>query len=162
MRKNDIFACYTILPPQGARKPSYIGRRAWRFQPWGCWWGRCRVILSGMKMLGTSTIFSNETWVGNLLPLAPNQLKSPLHVQSPEFGRYRYGAETAREITQNEFDAPLTWCFDGKRQMVILICSSSLGKGFRPREAEMSRAIYVQSPSHSMKSSIKYSFFGET
>ena len=28
MRKNDIFACYTVLPPQGARKPELYQREA--------------------------------------------------------------------------------------------------------------------------------------
>ena len=31
------------------------------------------VVLNGMKMLGTGAVFSDVTWVGNLLPLSPDQ-----------------------------------------------------------------------------------------
>ena len=40
------------------------------------------VYLSGVKMLGTSAVFSDEAWIGNILPLAPEQ--KALAVQNAE------------------------------------------------------------------------------
>ena len=36
------------------------------------------VVISGMKMLATSAIFANEIWIGNLIPLAPDQVKQSI------------------------------------------------------------------------------------
>ena len=41
------------------------------------------VVLNGMKMLGTSAVFANETWVGNLLPLAPDQARESITCAVP-------------------------------------------------------------------------------
>ena len=84
MRQNDIFACYTVLPPQGAKKPELYQREGMKIPTLRVVdEDDAGVILSGMKMLGTSAIFSNETWVGNLLPLAPNQLKESITCAVP-------------------------------------------------------------------------------
>ncbi len=74
MRRNDVFACYLIITQQGARDPEIYKRQTTR--------GSALqvveetdsgVVLSGIKMLGTSAVFSDEAWIGNILPLAPEQ-----------------------------------------------------------------------------------------
>ena len=70
MRRKDIFACYTVLPPQGARQPELYQREGLKVPTLQVVDEDAEgVTLNGMKMLGTSAVFSNETWVGNLLPL---------------------------------------------------------------------------------------------
>ena len=154
MRKNDIFACYTVLPPQGSRKPELFKREGMKVPT-------LRVIdeddsgvtISGMKMLGTSAIFSNETWVGNLAPLGPDQIKESITCAVPlnTEGVAIWSRKPLEMFALNEFDAPLTWRFDESDAMVIFErVRVPWEKVFVHDEAEMSRAIYVQSPSHSM------------
>ena len=73
MRRHDTFACYTVLPPQGRASPNSINVRGDGADAARDAGDRPGVVLNGMKMLGTSAVFANETWVGNLLPLAPDQ-----------------------------------------------------------------------------------------
>lgn len=75
MRRHDIFAAYAVLPPQAARNPEFYQQmniptptlRVVRESDDG-------LVISGMKMLATGAIFANELWIGNLIPLAPDQL----------------------------------------------------------------------------------------
>ena len=76
MRREDIYGVYAVIPPQAARNPEfYVRSRTSRCRR--CAW--CSedddgVVISGMKMLATGAVFANEIWIGNLIPLAPNQL----------------------------------------------------------------------------------------
>ena len=154
MRANDIFATYTVLPPQGARKPELHEREGMKVPT-------LRVTdeddegvtLNGMKMLGTSAVFSNETWVGNLLPLAPDHLKESITcavaLNAP--GVTMWSRKPFERYAVSEFDNPLTWRFDETDSMVIFEdVHVPWEKIFVHDDAEMSRGIYVQSPSHSM------------
>src|SRR4051812_180946 len=75
MRKEDTYAVYAVIPPQAARNPEFYVKqnipvptlRVVREDDDG-------VVISGMKMLATGAVFANEIWIGNLIPLAPNQL----------------------------------------------------------------------------------------
>ncbi len=154
MRANDIFACYTVLPPQGARKPELYERE-------GMTVPTLRVTdeddngvtLNGMKMLGTSAIFSNETWVGNLLPLAPNQERESITCAVPlnDQGVSIWSRKPLEKYAVTEFDNPLSYRFDESDAMVIFEdVKVPWEKVFVHNNTEMSRGIYVQSPSHSM------------
>ena len=71
----DIYGVYAVIPPQAARNPEFYVKqnipvptlRVVREDDDG-------VVISGMKMLATGAVFANEIWIGNLIPLAPNQL----------------------------------------------------------------------------------------
>ena len=154
MRDNDIFACYTVLPPQGARKPELYERE-------GMIVPTLRVsdeddsgvTLNGMKMLGTSAIFSDETWVGNLLPLGPNQEKESITCAVPlnETGVSIWSRKSLEKYAVSEFDNPLSWRFDESDAMVVFEnVKVPWEKVFVHDNPEMSRGIYVKSPSHSM------------
>jgi 4-hydroxyphenylacetate 3-monooxygenase len=154
MRKHDIFATYTVLPPQGARKPELYERE-------GMMVPTLRVTaeddngvtLNGMKMLGTSAIFCNETWVGNLLPLAPNQIKESITCAVPlnSEGIQIWSRKPFERYAVSEFDSPLTWRFDETDSMVIFKdVKVPWEKVFVHDNPEMSRGIYVTSPSHAM------------
>jgi 4-hydroxyphenylacetate 3-monooxygenase len=74
LRRRDLFACYVVAAPQTSRNPELYNRevtRAPSLQVTGT--SDRGVILNGAKMLGTAAVFSDEIWVGNLLPLAPDQ-----------------------------------------------------------------------------------------
>ena len=154
MRANDIFATYTVLPPQGARKPELYEREGMKVPTLRVTDEDDKgVTLNGMKMLGTSAVFSNETWVGNLLPLAPDQLKESItcavRLNSP--GVTMWARKPFENYAVSEFDSPLTWRFDETDSMVIFEdVHVPWEKIFVHDNAKMSRGIYVQSPSHSM------------
>jgi 4-hydroxyphenylacetate 3-monooxygenase len=154
MRSNDIFATYTVLPPQGARKPELYERAGMKVPTLRVTAeDDAGVTLNGMKMLGTSAIFCNETWVGNLLPLAPDQIKESITCAVPlnAPGITIWARKPFERYAVSEFDNPLAWRFDESDSMVIFEnVKIPWEKVFVHDNAEMSRAIYDQSPSHSM------------
>ncbi len=163
MRANDIFATYTVLPPQGARKPEMYEREGMTVPTLRVTdEDDVGVTLNGMKMLGTSAVYSNETWVGNLLPLAPNQVKESITCAVPlnAPGITMWARKPFEKYAVSEFDNPLAWRFDETDSMVIFEdVKVPWEKVFIHDDAEMSRGIYVQSPSHSMgnhQSNVRY------
>ena len=154
MRANDIFATYTVLPPQGARKPELYEREGMKVPTLRVTAeDDAGVTLNGMKMLGTSAVFCNETWVGNLLPLAPDQVKESITCAVPlnAPGVTIWSRKPFERYAVSEFDNPLAWRFDETDSMVIFEdVKVPWEKVFVHDNAAMSRAIYVDSPSHSM------------
>ncbi len=69
------------------------------------------VVISGMKMLATSAVFCDEIWIGNLLPLAPDQVKqaiNDLYTHHPDINSF---------VVQSVTYSPET------RDKVLKICS---------------------------------------
>ena len=154
MRENDVCATYTVLPPQGARKPEMY-ERAGMTVPTLRVTGEddAGVTLNGMKMLGTSAIFANETWVGNLLPLGPDQVKESITCGVPlnAEGVSIWSRKPFEQHAVSEFDNPLAWRFDETDSMVIFKDVKVPWERVVVHDnAEMSREIYVRSPSHVM------------
>ena len=154
MRKEDIFACYTVLPPQGARKPELYQREGLTVPTLRVTAeDDAGVTLNGMKMLGTSAIFSNDTWVGNLLPLAPNQAKESITcavaLNSP--GVSIWSRKPFERYAVSEFDSPLSSRFDETDSMVIFEdVRVPWERVFTHDDAALSRDIYFDTPSHAM------------
>src|SRR5258707_11601410 len=84
IRDNDVYVVYAVLPPQAARNPEFYQRqnlpvptlRVVREEDDG-------VVISGMKMLATGAVYANEIWIGNVLPLAPDQKKESITCTIP-------------------------------------------------------------------------------
>ena len=84
MRREDVYGVYAVIPPQAARNPEFYEKqnipvptlRVVREDDDG-------VVISGMKMLATGAVFANEIWIGNLIPLAPNQLPESITCAIP-------------------------------------------------------------------------------
>src|SRR6185437_7521893 len=76
IRDNDTYVVYAVVPPQAARNPEFYHKknipvptlRVVREDDDG-------VVVSGMKMLATGALYANEIWIGNVIPLAPDQKK---------------------------------------------------------------------------------------
>jgi len=83
-RDNDLYITYAVVPPQAARDPNFYIRqnlpmpslRVVREADDG-------VYISGMKMLATGALFGNEIWIGNVIPLAPEQKKEAITCAIP-------------------------------------------------------------------------------
>lgn len=152
MRKNDIFATYAIVPPQGARDRNY-------YQSKGLQQPALRVtretdagvILNGMKMLATGAAYAHEVLIGNVMPLAPDQTKEAVTCMIPLNlpGMQLWARPPFNRDDVTEFDAPLTYRFDESDCMLIF------KDVFVPWEkvivhdnADLSRNIYINTPAH--------------
>lgn len=152
MKQSDIFATYAVLPPQAARNPEFYQKQNLPIPTLmvvdqddeG-------VTISGMKMLATSAVFCDEIWVGNLLPLAPDQVKQAVTCAVPcnADGLTLWMRQPIALNAQNEFDSPLTWRFD--ETDVLVMCDNvkvPWAKIFVMDDAILAREIYIRTPGH--------------
>lgn len=152
MRDNDIFCVYAVLPPQASRSPEFYEKRnipvptlrVVREDDDG-------VVISGMKMLATSAIFANEILIGNLLPLAPNQIAESITCAIPcnASGLTLWSRKPFERDCVNQFENPLAWQFDETDSMVI--CQDvkvPWERVFVHNDVALARDIYVTTPAH--------------
>lgn len=152
MRENDIYATYAVLPPQAARNPEFYEKqnlpvptlRVVEEKDDG-------IIISGMKMLATAGVFCDEIWIGNLLPLAPNQSKEAvtctIKVNDP--GVTLWSRQPIEKNARNEFDMPLTYRYDETDSMVM--CDNvkvPWERVFVLDDPDRARGIYIETPGH--------------
>ncbi len=151
-RKNDIFSTYAVLPPQAARNPEFYVKKNLpvpTLQVTGEYDGG--IVISGMKMLATSAVFCDEIWIGNLLPLAPDQVKQAVTCAVPVNapGLTLWSRQSLELNAKNEFDSPLSWRFDETDSMVM--CENvkvPWERVFVMDDAIKARAIYIETPAH--------------
>jgi len=152
LRDNDVYVVYAVLPPQAARNPEFYQRqnlpvptlRAVREADDG-------VVISGMKMLATGAVYANEIWIGNVLPLAPDQKKESITCAVPcnAPGLTLWSRKPAALGCTSEFDSPLAWRYDESDSMVL--CDNvkvPWENVFVHDDAVLSRDIYIKTPSH--------------
>jgi len=152
MRKQDVYGVYAVIPPQAARNPEFYVKqnipvptlRVVREDDDG-------VVISGMKMLATGAVFANEIWIGNLIPLAPNQLPESITcaiaVNAP--GVTLWSRKAFERHAPCEFENPLTWRFDETDSMVM--CEEvkvPWERVFVHMDAILAREIYIRTPGH--------------
>jgi 4-hydroxyphenylacetate 3-monooxygenase len=154
LRDNDLFAAHTVTNPQGAR-------RAGKVEPDPMDSPTLHVTaeddegitLNGLKMLGTSAVYCHETWCGNLQPMQKGQeaeaITCALPLNAP--GVTLWSRKPFEKYAVSEFDNPLTWRFDETDSAVL--CENvkiPWERVFVHNDTEMSRAVYFQTPGHSM------------
>src|SRR5260370_8915298 len=152
IRDNDIYVGYAVLPPQAARNSEFYEKqnipvptlRVVREDDDG-------VVISGMKMLATGALYANEIWIGNVLPLAPDQKKQAITcaVACNVPGLTLWSRKPAVLGATSEFDSPLAWRYDESDSMVL--CDNvkvPWEKVFVHDDAVLARDIYIKTPSH--------------
>ena len=152
MRSEDVYGVYAVIPPQAARNPEFYVKqnlpiptlRVVREDDDG-------VVISGMKMLATGAVFANEIWIGNLIPLAPNQLAESITCAIPVNapGVTLWSRKPFEREAASEFDSPLAWRFDETDSMVM--CESvkvPWERVFVHMDALLARDIYIRTPGH--------------
>src|SRR5437867_1568689 len=122
MRREDVYGVYAVIPPQAARNPEFYQKqnlpiptlRVVREDDDG-------VVISGMKMLATGAVFANEIWIGNLIPLAPDQLPESITCAIPVNapGVTLWSRKAYERHASCEFENPLTWRYDETDSMVM-------------------------------------------
>jgi 4-hydroxyphenylacetate 3-monooxygenase len=151
-RDHDLYTVYAVLPPQAARNPEFYQRqnipvptlRVVREDDDG-------VVISGMKMLATGAVFANEIWVGNVLPLAPDQKMEAITCAVPcnAPGVRLWARQPMEPNCMSEFDSPLSYRYDESDSM--LLCQDvkvPWERVFVHGDALLSRDIYITTPSH--------------
>lgn len=151
-RKNDTYSTYAVLPPQAARNPEFYERQNLPVPTLQVVAEKDNgIVISGMKMLATSAVFCDEIWIGNLLPLAPNQVKEAVTCAVPvnAEGLTLWSRQAIERNAANEFDSPLTWRYDETDSMVI--CDNVFvpwERVFVLDDAVLAREIYIRTPAH--------------
>ncbi len=152
MRKNDTYAVYAVIPPQAARNPEFYQKQNLPIPTLRVVAEDDRgVTISGMKMLATGAVFANEIWIGNLIPLAPNQLAESVTCAVPvnAKGLTLWSRKSFERHSPNEFDNPLAFRFDESDAMVM--CENvhvPWEKVFVHNDAVLAREIYIKTPAH--------------
>jgi 4-hydroxyphenylacetate 3-monooxygenase len=102
-------------------------------------------------MLATGAVYANEIWIGNVIPLAPDQKKEAITCAVPcnAAGLSLWSRKPAALGASSEFDSPLAWRYDESDSMVL--CDDvkvPWEKVFVHDDALLSRDIYIKTPSH--------------
>jgi 4-hydroxyphenylacetate 3-monooxygenase len=152
-RRHDIYVAYAVIPPPGARDPSFSGRvyersptlQVTKEDDSG-------VTISGMKLLATGAVFANEIWIGNVQPVAPDRKKEAITCAVPVNapGLSLWSRKPFAPQAKSEFDNPLSFRFDETDSVVI--CDEvkvPWERVFCHDDAPRSREIYIKTPSHS-------------
>jgi len=152
IRDRDLYVVYAVLPPQAARNPEFYHRQnlpiptlsVVREEDDG-------LVISGMKMLATGAVLADEVWIGNVLPLAPEQKKQAITCGIPvnTKGLTLWSRKPFERDAKTEFDSPLAYRFDETDSMVM--CDNvkvPWERVFVHDDAILSRDIYIKTPSH--------------
>jgi 4-hydroxyphenylacetate 3-monooxygenase len=150
LRHHNAYATYAVVPPQAARNPEFYQKKnlpvptlqVVREEDDG-------VVISGMKMLATGAAFADEIWIGNLIPLAPDQVKQAVTCAVPVNAKGLTLWSRQTFAARNEFDAPLAWRFDESDCMVM--CDNvkvPWERVFVMDDAILAREIYIRTPGH--------------
>ncbi len=154
LRRRDLFASYVVITPQGARDPALYQRE-----------GRSvpslhvvaekddGIVLEGVKMLGTAAVFSDETWVGNLLPLAPEQKHQAVTCAVPlnAPGVSIWARKSFERYAVSAIDNPFSSRLDEFDAIVVFDkVKVPWGRVFLLDDVTLSREMYFKTPSHVM------------
>ena len=152
MRANDVFASHTVTNPQGWRNTDPERKKLSPTLKVVAEDDR-GVIVNGLKMLGTATVFCHETWCGNLQPLAPGQEKESITCVVPlnAPGVTIWSRKSYEQHAVSEFDNPLSTRFDENDAAVLFENVHVPWENvFCIDNVEMSREIYIRTPGHQM------------
>ena len=163
IKARDSYVVYAVVPPQAARNPEFYLRQnipvptlsVVREEDDG-------LVVSGMKMLATGAVLADEVWIGNVIPLAPDQKKQAITCALPVNARglSLWSRKPLEREARSEFDSPLAFRFDETDSMVM--CDEvkvPWERVFVHDDALLSRDIYVKTPSHSFgnhQSNVRY------
>ena len=152
IRDNDLYTVYAVAAAQATRNPAFYQQknapaptlRVVREDDDG-------VVIAGMKILATGAVYANEIWIGNVIPLAPDQKKESITCAVPcnAPGLTLWSRRPAALGAASEFDSPLAYRYDETDCMVL--CDGvkvPWERVFVHDEPLLCRDIYIKTPSH--------------
>lgn len=152
MRSNDLYTVYAVLPPQSARNPAFYQQQNLPVPTLQVVdEDDTGVIISGMKMLATGAVLANDLWIGNVLPLAPDQHAQAITCAIPvnQPGVSLWSRKPLERDAKTEFDSPMAYRYDETDSMVL--CDRvhvPWDKVFVHNDPVLSRDVYIQTPAH--------------
>jgi 4-hydroxyphenylacetate 3-monooxygenase len=162
-RRQDLFVSHAVTPPPGSRDARYGGGRDTR-QPALTVVNEddSGVYLSGMKMLATSAVFSDEVWIGNIQPIAEGRENEAITCCIPcnAPGLALWSRKPFERYAVTEFDNPLAYRFD--ESDCIVVCDRvqvPWERVFVHQDTTLSREIYFRTPAHTLsnhQSGVRY------
>lgn len=153
-RGRDVFLSHAVAPPQGTRDKAMYGREAARVPSLSVVARDAEgITISGMKMLATSAAFSDEIWIGNILPLAPgHEDESVTCIVPPNApGLTLWSRKPYERYAVSEFDNYFTSHFD--ESDCVVVCEDvkvPWSRVFTIDDIALSRAIYFETPAHTL------------
>lgn len=151
-RARDLYISYAVLPPQGGRDPDFSGRDQFRSPALQVTRETdAGVYVTGVKTLATAAVLSDEIWIGNVQPIAPGLESQALTCAVPVasrgvslWSRQPFGYDEGSLA-----DRPLSGRFD-ETDAVVLFKDVLVPweRVFVHRETNLSREIYIRTPSH--------------
>jgi len=154
IRSRDLFASYVVIAPQGARNPEMYGRKTTIAQGLQVTAEKDDgIVLNGMKLLGTGAAFSDEIWIGNLLPLPPDQKGQAVTCAVPTAteGITLWVRKPFEKYAITPFDNPFSSRFDESDAVVIFDnVKVPWERVFLLDDVQQSREMYFRTPSHVM------------
>jgi 4-hydroxyphenylacetate 3-monooxygenase len=162
-RREDSFLVHAVAPPQGTRDKKIAQREAARVPSLAVTAEDDRgVTLNGMKMLATSAAFSNDIWIGNLLPLAEGHENESITCVIPTNapGLSLWSRKPFGRYAVSEFDNYLSYHFD--ESDCVVVCQDvkvPWERVFTHNDIPLSRDIYFATPAHTLsnhQSAVRY------
>jgi 4-hydroxyphenylacetate 3-monooxygenase len=154
LRCKDLFASYVVIAPQGARDPALYQREGQKVPTLHVTAEKDDgIVINGVKMLGTAAVFSDETWVGNLLPLSPDQKEQAVTCAVPlnAPGVSIWARKSFERYAVSELDNPFSSRFDESDAIVVFEnVKVPWERVFLLDDVIMSREMYFKTPSHVM------------
>ena len=153
-RRNDVFLSHAVTPPQGTRDKAMYQREAARVPALGVVAeDDAGIIVSGTKMLATSAAFSDEIWIGNILPLAPGHENEAVTCVVPPNapGLSLWSRKPYERYAVSAFDNYLSHHFD--ESDCIVVCDKvkvPWDRVFVHNDIPLSRQIYFRTPAHTL------------
>ena len=151
-RKEDLYLSFAVTPASG-RKSAELFPNQQRDDPNLRVVGEddSGVIVSGMKMMATSAVYSDEILIGNLTPIddafKSEAITAMLPLNAP--GVSLWSRQPYALNARHEADYPLSYRYDETDS--VLVCDNvkiPWERAFLHNEAAMSRRIYIETPAN--------------
>ncbi len=151
-RREDLYLSFAVTPASG-RKSAELFPNQQRDDPNLRVVGEddSGVIVSGMKMMATSAVYSDEILIGNLTPIddafKSEAITAMLPLNAP--GVSLWSRQPYALNARHEADYPLSYRYDETDS--VLVCDNvkiPWERVFLHNEAAMSRRIYIETPAN--------------
>lgn len=154
LKRGDLFACYLVLTPQGSRdsklyKDTGVANPALTIVKEDA----DGIVVSGLKLLGTSAVFSDEAWVGSMIPLGSDQVSEAVTFAVPvnQAGVQIWVRESFELNATNRVDHYFSSQFDeSDGVMVFDNVRIPWNRVFCHRDIPLMRDMYFKTPAHVM------------
>jgi len=154
LKRGDLFACYLVLTPQGSRDPKMY-RDTGTANPALTITAEDSegIVVSGLKLLGTSAVFADEAWIGSMIPLGPDQVSEAVTFAVPvnHPGIEIWVRESFERKAANRIDHYFSSRFDeSDGVMVFDNVRVPWSRVFCHRDIPLMRDMYFKTPAHVM------------